>query len=141
MDLDRAIDKSGATIDFRFSRARNRKDAKRFFRRAYACHGMPVQVTVDGSQTNLEAARRCHAEVRMRTRSAADPLVVRLSQYMNNRIEQGHRRIKRRIRPMPGFKSERTAALLLGGIEQIGSAHVVTQVTNAHIVCRLLLEK
>src|SRR3546814_8050778 len=116
MDLDRAIDKSGATIDFLFSRARNRKDAKRFFRRAYACHGLPVQVTVDGSQTNLEAARRCHAEVRMRTRSDAEPLVVRQSQDMNNRIEQGHRRIKRRIPPMLDRKSERTAAIILGGL-------------------------
>src|SRR3546814_7428606 len=30
---------------------------------------------------------------------------------------------------------------LLAGIQQIGRAHVLTPVTNAHLVCRLLLEK
>ncbi|WP_176598947.1 MULTISPECIES: IS6 family transposase [Sphingobium] len=117
--LYRAIDKSGATVAFLFSPTRNLKDAKRFFRRAYARHGLPVQVTIDGSQTNLEAARKCHAEVRMRNRPDTKPLKVRQSRYMNNRIEQDHRRIKRRIRPMLGFKSERAAAIILGGIELV----------------------
>lgn len=117
--LYRAIDKGGATVDFLFSPTRNLKGAKRFFRQAYARHGLPVQVTIDGSRTNLEAARRCHAEVRMRGHSNAEPLKVRKSRYMNNRIEQDHRRIKRRIRPMLGFKSERTAAIILGGIELV----------------------
>lgn len=89
--LYRAIDKTGATVDLLFSSTRNLKDAKRFFRRAYDRHSLPVQVTIDGSGTNLEAARRCHAEVRIRTRSNAEPLKVRQSRYMNNRIEQDHR--------------------------------------------------
>jgi transposase-like protein len=38
---------------------------------------------------------------------------------MNNRIEQDHRRIKRRTRPMLSFKSTATAAVILGGIELI----------------------
>jgi len=33
------------------------------------------------------------------------PIRIRQSQYLNNRIEQDHRRIKRRIRSMLGFKS------------------------------------
>lgn len=61
MYLYRAIDKSGATVEFLSSRTRNLKDARRFFRRAYQRHGLPVQVAIDGSATNLEAARRCHA--------------------------------------------------------------------------------
>ena len=92
--LYRAIDKGGATVDFVFSATRNLNDAKRFFRRAYHRHGLPVQVTIDGSQTNLKAARLCHGEVRLRTQSAAKPLIVRQSQYMNNRIEQDHRKRK-----------------------------------------------
>ncbi|CAE6874466.1 hypothetical protein R75465_08511 [Paraburkholderia aspalathi] len=36
---------------------------------------------------------------------------------MNNIIEQDHRAIKRRIRPMLGFKTFRCARILLGGIE------------------------
>jgi transposase-like protein len=119
MYLYRAIDKAGATGDFIFSAKRNLKDAHQFFRRAYKRHGLPSQVTIDGSQTNLEAARRCHGEVRLRERSSAGPVIIRQSQYMNNRIEQDHRRIKRRTRPMLGFKSMVSATIILGGIELI----------------------
>jgi transposase-like protein len=94
-------------------------DARRFFRREYKRHGLPSQVTIDGSQTNLEAARRCHGEVRLRTRSRVKPVIIRQSQYMNNRIEQDHRRIKRRTRPMLGFKAMASAAIILEGIELI----------------------
>ena len=37
----------------------------------------------------------------------------------NNRIEQDHRAIKRRVRPMLGFKSVASARVILGGIELI----------------------
>lgn len=94
-------------------------EAKRFFRRAYKRHGLPTQVTIDGSQTNLEAARTCHSEARLQTRADAEPLKVRQSQYMNNRIEQDHRCIKRRIRPMLGFKTMATTVIILDGIELI----------------------
>ncbi len=121
--LYRAIDKSGATVDFMFSRTRNLQDAKAFFRKSYQRHGLPEQVTIDGSQTNLEAARLCHGEARLQTASGVEPLKVRQSQYMNNRIEQDHRRIKRRIRPMLEFKSARTASIILGGVELIHMIH------------------
>jgi len=119
MYLYRTIDKAGATVDFMFSAKRNLKDARRFFRRAYKRHGLPSQVTIDGSQTNLEAARRCHGEVRLQTRSRGKPVIIRQSRHMNNRIEQDHRRIKRRTRPMLGFKSMASAAIILEGIELI----------------------
>ncbi len=35
----------------------------------------------------------------------------------NNRVEQDHRRIKRRTRPMLGFKRFDTAAVTISGIE------------------------
>ena len=119
MYLYRAIDKSGATAEFLFSQTRNLKDAKRFFHKAFDRHGLPTQVTIDGSQTNCEAARASHGAQRMLTRSQAKPLIIRRSRYLNNRIEQDHRRIKRRIRPMLGFKSTTTASVILGGIELI----------------------
>ncbi len=40
------------------------------------------------------------------------------SQYFN-RIGQDHRRIKRRIRPMLGFKSMTGAAITLSGVETV----------------------
>ena len=37
----------------------------------------------------------------------------------NNRIEQDHRAVKRRVRPMLGFKSVASARVILGGIELV----------------------
>ena len=42
---------------------------------------------------------------------------VRTSKYLNNAIEQDHRRIKQRLRPMLGLKSFRTAAFVIKGLE------------------------
>lgn len=47
------------------------------------------------------------------------PIRIRQSQYLNNRIEQDHRRVKRRTRSMLGFKSASNAATILSGIEMI----------------------
>ena len=41
---------------------------------------------------------------------------VRSNKYLNNMIEQDHRRIKQRIRPMLGFKRFDTAAITITGI-------------------------
>ena len=42
---------------------------------------------------------------------------VRSCKYLNNVVEQDHRRIKQRIRPMLGFKRFETAAVTICGIE------------------------
>jgi transposase-like protein len=42
---------------------------------------------------------------------------VRTSRYLNNLVEQEHRRVKQRIYPMLGFKSFRTASVTISGIE------------------------
>jgi len=42
---------------------------------------------------------------------------VRSSKYLNNIIEQDHRRVKQRLRPMLGLKSFGTAAVVISGIE------------------------
>ena len=44
-------------------------------------------------------------------------MCVRSSKYFNNLIEQDHRRIKQRIRPMLGFKRFEAAAVTICGIE------------------------
>ena len=41
----------------------------------------------------------------------------RSCKYLNNVIEQDHRRIKQRVRPMLGFKGFETAAVTIRGIE------------------------
>jgi transposase-like protein len=45
------------------------------------------------------------------------PIKVRQKKYLNNIVEQDHRVIKRRTRPMMGFKNFRCARIILGGIE------------------------
>jgi transposase-like protein len=47
------------------------------------------------------------------------PVRIRQSAYLNNLIEQVHRRIKRRVRPMLGFQTFSTARIILNGIEMI----------------------
>jgi transposase-like protein len=42
---------------------------------------------------------------------------VRSSQYLNNLIEQDHRRVKQRIRPMLGFKRFDNTEVTISGIE------------------------
>ncbi|CDH22591.1 transposase (fragment) [Xenorhabdus bovienii str. kraussei Becker Underwood] len=44
---------------------------------------------------------------------------IRQNKYLNNFVEQDHRYVKSRIRPMLGFKSFRRAQTLLMGIESV----------------------
>lgn len=109
------------TVEFYFSAQRDLPSAKRFLRKALDRHGRPERVVIDGSQTNLEAIVSCDATNRLqdRSRRRLNPIRIRQSQYLNHRIEQDHRRIKRRIRPMLGFKSSLTAGIILSGIEMV----------------------
>ncbi|CAN0656656.1 protein of unknown function (plasmid) [Nitratireductor aquimarinus] len=121
MYLYRAIDSTGDTVEFWFSEHRDLPAAKRFFRNPLERHGRPERVIIEGSQTNREAIVACDAANRLRDRSRRAPKRIRIrqSRYLNNRIEQDHRRIKRRVRPMLGFKSFPSATATLAGIEMI----------------------
>jgi len=121
MYLYRAIDSNGDTVEFWFSERRNLAAAKCFFARALKRHGRPERIVIDGSPTNREAILSCDTTDRLqdRSRRKRKPIRIRHSRYLNNRIEQDHRAIKRRVRPMMGFKSMNSARAVLGGIEMI----------------------
>ena len=121
MYLYRAIDSVGDTVEFFFSEDRDLRAAKRFLRKAFQRHGRAEHIVIDGSQTNREAIIACDGESRLRdhSRRPLKPIRIRRSQYLNNRIEQDHRRIKRRIRSMLGLKSQASAAIILPGIEMV----------------------
>jgi transposase-like protein len=112
--LYRAVDKQGHTVDFLLSKRRDVVAAKRFFSRATKQHGAPKVITLDGyaashrAVTNLKAAGTLPRRVR-----------VRSCKYLNNVVEQGHPRIKQRIRPMLGFKRFETATVTIRGIELV----------------------
>jgi transposase-like protein len=119
--LYRAVDSVGDTVEFFFSENRDLPAAKRFIRKALKRHGRPDRIVIDGSQTNREAIIACDGESRLRDQSQRllKPIRLRQSPYLNNRIEQDHRRIKRRIWSILGFKSNSCAATILCGIEMV----------------------
>lgn len=112
--LYRAVDKHGKTVDSLLSTDRSRDAAQAFFRKAVATHlpKWPRKITLDGNGGSHLALRLLRRE---------DPrwqsVVVRSRRYLNNIVEQDHRAIKRRCAAMLGFKSFRTAAVALAGIE------------------------
>ena len=110
--LYRAVDKEGRTVDFLLSRRRDIVAAKQFFSRAVKQHGAPRVITLDGYAASHRAVDKLKAAGRLPRR-----VRVRSSKYLNNVIEQDHRRIKQRIRPMLGFKRFETAAVTIRGIE------------------------
>jgi transposase-like protein len=112
MYLYRAVDKAGKTVDFHLSRKRDVNAAKAFLRKAMRGQRVPTKITLDG----YAASHRAVGELKD-TGELPKRVVLRSSKYLNNLIEQDHRRIKQRLRPMLGLKSFRTARVVIGGIE------------------------
>jgi transposase-like protein len=110
--LDRAVDKAGRTVDFLLSRRRDMAAAKRFFSRATKQHGAPRVITLDGYAASHRAVAKLKTSGILPRR-----VQVRSCKYLNNVIEQDHRRIKQRVKPMLGFKRFETAAVTIRGIE------------------------
>ena len=108
--LYRAVDRTGATIDFLLRALRDLAAARAFFERAIDAHGVPETITIDKSGANTAAIEGLRAD------SGAD-IELRQSKYLNNIVEQDHRAIKHIARPMLVFKSFRCASILLAGIE------------------------
>ena len=110
--LYRAVDKEGRTVDFLLSKRRDVMAAKRFFSQATRQHGMPRVITLDGYAASHRAIAKLKAAGTLPRR-----VRVRSCKYLNNIVEQDHRRIKQRIRPMIGFKRFDTATVTIRGIE------------------------
>ncbi len=73
---------------------------------------MPEKITLDGYAAT-------HTTVDELKESAILPVnvCVRTSRYLNNLIEQDHRRVKERVYPMLGFKRLENATITISGIE------------------------
>jgi transposase-like protein len=110
--LYRAVDKAGKTVDFYLSRNRDVNAAKDFLRKAMTAQRVPTKITLDA----YAASHRAVADLK-ETGELPKRVRVRSNKYLNNVIEQDHRRVKQRLRPMLGLKSFRTAAVVIGGIE------------------------
>jgi transposase-like protein len=112
--LYRAVDSRGQTIDFLLSAKRDAAAAKRFFRKAHVQpHTVnPRTITVDKNPAYPKAVTEMKRSAELWRRSR-----LRQVKYLNNIVEQDHRRVKRLIRPGLGFGSFWTARRTLAGIE------------------------
>ena len=93
--LWRAVDQDGDTIDILVQRRRDRRAAKRFFRKLLKAQGWTPRRLVTDKLRNYRAA---HREI--------FPSVIRCtSQYENNRAEVSHQPTRQQERQMRGSKS------------------------------------
>jgi IS6 family transposase len=114
--LYRAVDSTGATVDFWLSAERDAAAAKRFFQKTPQVpgHPRPRVITVDGDPSypkviaELKQERKRGRRCRCRTRP-----------YLNNIVEQDHRAIKRRVNASQGFRSFDGAWRAIQGYEAV----------------------
>lgn len=114
MYLYRAVDSQGQTLDFLLNETRSKRAAKRFFRKVLAQPHVshPRVITVDGNAAYPPAIAELKEEKLLN-----EQVQYRSSKYLNNRIEQDHRFIKRRVKPGLAFFSYQSAARTLHGYE------------------------
>ncbi|PHQ95146.1 MAG: IS6 family transposase [Marinosulfonomonas sp.] len=115
MYFDRAVGREGKTLDFILSERRNTAAALLFFAKALSNNGIPLRIVIDKSGANGAGIKQVN-KILKRFGCPAKIGTVR-SKYLHNIIEQDHRFINRRTRPMLGFKSFISAASTLDGIE------------------------
>ena len=102
----RAVDQHGQVIDILVSKRRDAHAARRFFTRALST------VKVTPSEVGTDAAP-VHPLVLDELVPAAWHHVER---YANNRVEADHGRLKHRLRPMRGLRTDRTAQVIIAGL-------------------------
>jgi putative transposase len=112
--LYRAVDSYGNTIEFLLRQYRDFIAAKAFFRKAFKNNGIPDKVAIDKSGSNTCALNSFNESLPVEQK-----IEIRQNKYLNNIIEQDHRFIKKRTKPMLGFKSFRSAKITIAGIENI----------------------
>jgi putative transposase len=112
--LYRAVDKDGNTVDFLLTKRRQKMSAQKFFNKAIENNGNPRVVNIDKSGSDKAALWTVNK------RSVSfKKIKIRQCKYLNNIVEQDHRRVKRRIINYTGFKEFESAQRTLSGIEVV----------------------
>lgn len=104
------------------SRRRDQTAARIFFRKALKRHGEPRSITLDGWEPSRKALRLMGMNNEFNCRWA-NPAKIRSCAYLNNLVEQDHRRIKSRLQPMLGFKRFDHTRKVIAGIEFMQNIH------------------
>jgi putative transposase len=94
------------------SKNRDKAAAVRFFKKAIDNNEAPEKITLDGSRVSHQAVAELKAEGVLPALT-----LVRANKYLNNMIEQDHRKMKQRCYPMLGFKAFGNVEVTLSGIE------------------------
>ena len=104
--LYRAIDKHGQTLDWMLSRYRNKKSAKRFFKKILKQPHviMPRVINVDKSPTFPPALKECQNEASFNAETKLRPI-----KYLNNAMENDHKAIKSKSRYRQWYQTFETA--------------------------------
>jgi transposase-like protein len=100
----RAVDDGGQVIDVYVAARRDVAAARRFFTTAITAQSTPDEVVTDLAQA-LETV----------IEEVAPHAFHNTEQYANNRVECDHGRLKARLRPMRGLKTDRTAQVVIAG--------------------------
>jgi len=112
--LYRAVDSLGNTLDFLLCAKRDASAAERFLRKTLnASHTQsPRVINVDKNAAYPAAVDDLKAEEQL-----FETTELRQVKYLNNRVEQDHRFIKRLTKPGMGFGSFHTARRTIRGFE------------------------
>jgi len=118
--LYRAVDSEGATIDFWISTNRDKKSAKKFFNKALKSNhnNIPRVITTDKYYTYEVLIDELIYGGKLPCKTQH-----RQIKYLNNIVEQDHRFIKRKVKPMLGFKNFKSACSTISGIETMHMLH------------------
>jgi IS6 family transposase len=100
----RAVDQHGQVIDVFVSHHRDISSARRFFATALTAHSDPTEVITDRAPALANVIEDLIPAAFHNT-----------GQYENNRCECDHGRLKARLRPMRGLKTDRTASVMIRG--------------------------
>ena len=112
--LYRAIDKLGQTLDWMLSKHRNKKSAKRFFKKLFGNQHIvdPRVINVDKSPTFPPAL------IELQTSGEAPSHTkLRAVKYLNNSMENDHKSTKSKSRYRQWYQSFDTAKNALNGME------------------------
>lgn len=100
----RAVDQNGQVIDVFVSRRRDIASARKSFTASLLAYHAPVEVITDRAPALANVIEELIPAAFHNT-----------GQYENNRYEADHGRLKARLRPMRGLKTDRTASVVIGG--------------------------
>ena len=100
----RAVDGYGQVIDVHVSARRDIAAARRFFTTAIAAHGEPDEVVTDRAAALANVVEELLPQVLHNT-----------IKHANNRVECDHGRLKARLRPMRGLKTDCAATVIITG--------------------------